>query len=67
MEDYQILRLKLDELGWTGGMAARRWNVDKRLMRRWLAGEVKIPGPVLRLVELERTMEKIRRMRNERR
>lgn len=40
----------LTRLGLSQSEAARRCGVDPRTMRRWLAGDRKIPGPVVELV-----------------
>lgn len=39
-------RTALDRLGLTQSEAARRLGVDPRTVRRWIAGDRKIPGPV---------------------
>lgn len=44
------LRAALDRLGLSQSEAARRCGVDPRSMRRWLAGDRRIPGPVVELV-----------------
>lgn len=44
------LRAALSRLGLSQSEAARRCGVDPRTMRRWLAGDRRIPGPVVELV-----------------
>jgi DNA-binding transcriptional regulator YiaG len=42
-----LTRLNLSQVG-----AARLLNVDPRTMRRWISGEIAVPGPVVVLLDL---------------
>jgi transcriptional regulator with XRE-family HTH domain len=44
------LRAALAALGLSQLEAARRLGVDGRTVRRWVAGDRRIPGPVVELV-----------------
>jgi hypothetical protein len=56
------LRATLADLGLTQTGAARLLGVDPRTMRRWIAGEVATPQPVLRLLDLLTLYDNKRRL-----
>jgi DNA-binding transcriptional regulator YiaG len=43
-------RAALDRLGLSQSEAARRCGVNARTVRRWVAGDRPIPGPVIALI-----------------
>lgn len=43
-------RAALDRLELSQSEAARRLGVDPRTVRRWIAGDRRIPGPVVELL-----------------
>ncbi len=57
------LRLALRALGWSQQRAARELGVDARSMRRWVAGDVFVPGPVARALNCELRSQEITKHR----
>ena len=51
------LNAALRHLGWTQLEAARRLHVNARTVRRWVAGDRRIPGPVVAALQCELKMK----------